>query len=146
MDPKVRELLNKVKESALTYGKAGVKFASETAERARLNLQIFDLNTEIDIAYKEIGKLVYAMHAGDEVCSEAVQSQIEAIDSRRAQIAELRARLSSFKAKPAEEKAEECCCCGEVECYCEEEAECFEEEVECCDEKAEEPCCDEKKD
>ncbi len=81
MDPKVRELLNKLKESALVYGKAAGKFAGNVVEQAKLNLQIFDLNTENDHATKEIGRLVYALHAGEDVCNEAVQSQIEAIDS-----------------------------------------------------------------
>ena len=160
MDAKVRELLNKVKEGALTYGKAASRFAQDTAEKARINLQIFDLNTEIDVAYKEIGKLVYAMHAGEEVCNEAVQSQIEAIDTRNAQLVELRGRLAAFKAAPAAEepvkaapaeeacecaaeKAEEACECAaeKVEEACECAAEKVEEACECAAEKAEEACC-----
>ena len=153
MDAKVRELLNKVKEGALTYGKAASRFAQDTAEKARINLQIFDLNTEIDVAYKEIGKLVYAMHAGEEVCNEAVQSQIEAIDTRNAQLVELRGRLAAYKAAPAEaaaepeetkaaeeveEKAEEPCEKAEEACEC--AAEKVEEAVECVAEKVEEAC------
>ncbi len=154
MDAKVRELLNKVKEGALTYGKAASRFAQDTAEKARINLQIFDLNTEIDVAYKEIGKLVYAMHAGEEVCNEAVQSQIEAIDTRNAQLVELRGRLAAFKAAPAAEEpaaepvkaapAEEepCCCKAEekAEEACECAAEKVEEACECAAEKVEEAC------
>ncbi len=149
MDMKVRELLNRVKEGALTYGKAAGRFATDTAEKARINLQIFDLNTEIDIACKEIGKLVYAMHAGDEVCNEAIQAQIEAIDSRKAQIAQLRARLDAFKPaegycseEPAEEEEEpaesgECCCAGEP--AQEEEEPVVSEEV--CAKETDEVCC-----
>lgn len=162
MDAKVRELLNKVKEGALTYGKAASRFAQDTAEKARINLQIFDLNTEIDVAYKEIGKLVYAMHAGDEVCNEAVQSQIEAIDSKNVQLTELRGRLAAFKAAPAAEekaapaaeeacecaaeKAEEACECAaeKVEEACECAAEKAEEACECAAEKVEEACCEAK--
>lgn len=151
MDAKVRELLNKVKEGALTYGKAASRFAQDTAEKARINLQIFDLNTEIDVAYKEIGKLVYAMHAGDEVCNEAVQSQIEAIDSKNIQLGELRSRLAAFKAAPAAEEkaapaAEEACECAaeKAEEACECAAEKVEEACECAAEKAEEACCEAK--
>lgn len=163
MDAKVRELLNKVKEGALTYGKAASRFATDTAEKARINLQIFDLNTEIDVAYKEIGKLVYAMHAGDEVCNEAVQSQIEAIDSKNVQLGELRSRLAGFKAAPAEapeekaapaaeepccteEKAEEACECAAEKAAeaCECAAEKVEEACECAAEKVEEACCEAK--
>ncbi len=173
MDSKVRELLNRVKEGAVTYGKAAGKFASDAAEKARMNLQIFDLNTEIDIAFKEIGKLVYAMHAGEEVSGEAVQAQIDSIDSKKTQLCELRARLASYKAAQAgdAEEAEasaqaedEPCCCDACapseECCCE----CTEkaapsEECCCCTEKAApeategacccaeaDCCCNEKKD
>jgi|GEM_PF-1090285 len=164
MDPKVRELLNKVKEGAVTYGKVAGKIASETAEKARLNLQIFDLNTEIDISYKEIGKLVYAMHAGEEVSNDAVQTEIEKIDARKVSLAEIRAKLASFKSNTEET----CCCCGETHdaCCCEDEEEddcccgdeCHDEECHehhdgcCCNECAEEEkpaeehcCCEEKK-
>ncbi len=142
MDAKVRELLNKVKEGALTYGKAASRFAQDTAEKARINLQIFDLNTEIDVAYKEIGKLVYAMHAGEEVCNEAVQSQIEAIDTRNAQLVELRGRLAAFKAAPAAEEpaAEPCECAEKAAEACECAAEAVEETCECAAEKAAEAC------
>ncbi|MDD6877053.1 MAG: hypothetical protein PUD44_04605 [Clostridiaceae bacterium] len=149
MDPKVRELLNRVKEGAVSYSKAAGKFASGAAEKARINLQIFDLNTEIDIAYKEIGKLVYDMHTGEDVAGEAVEAQIDAIDAKKAQLVELRARLASFKTaqntaeEPAEDACEEPCCCEQKDepkeaccepCCCAEEAP--QEEA-----KPEEPCC-----
>ena len=139
MDPKVRELLSRVKESAITYGRAAGKFASEAAEKARLNIQIFDLNTEIDIAYKEIGKLVYAVHAGEEVCNEAVQGQIDTIDSKKSIIVELRARLAALKTQADQQ---DCCdddCCCDDEC-CEAEEACCEDS--CCAEAAEEACCE----
>ena len=141
MDPKVKELLNKARASAVTYGKAAGKFAGNVVEQAKLNLQIFDLNTEIEVAYKEIGKLVYAVHAGEEVCNEAVQAQIEKIDSKTAQIAELRARLAEVKddSEGTPVAAEPCSCVEPATAECEEKNGC------CCDEsveeKAEECCC-----
>lgn len=163
MDPKVKELLNKARASAVTYGKAAGKFAGSVVEQAKLNLQIFDLNTEIEVAYKEIGKLVYAVHTGEEVCNEAVQAQIEKIDSKTAQIAELRARLTEVKEDgectpaAAEPVACECgentgCCCDEAAgekaeecCCCEETAEAPVEEAPCCctdaEPAGEAPCC-----
>ncbi|MBR6748700.1 MAG: hypothetical protein IKM07_07150 [Clostridia bacterium] len=145
MDPKVREILSKARVSAVNYGKAAGKYAGNVVEQAKINLQIFDLNTEIEVAYKEIGKLVYAVHAGEEVCNEAVQAQIEKIDSKTAQIAELRARLSGIKEEKAD-VAEEICVCDDVE-SCVEPAtpECEEKNGCCCDGEAEEvkseECC-----
>ena len=163
MDPKVKEILSRARVSAVNYGKAAGKFVGSVAEQAKINLQIFDLNTEIEVAYKEIGKLVYAVHAGEEVCNEAVQAEIEKIDSKTAQIAELRARLSGIKeedtavvvecceiescVEPATPECEEkngCCCEGETCEAAEEKA----EECCCCEAPAEEaaaeepkPCC-----
>ena len=65
MDMKMQAFLDKVKDMADKTGKvsrhaAGVagKKANDLALATRINLQIFDLNTECEALYKEIGKLV----------------------------------------------------------------------------------------
>ena len=97
MDPKLKEILNKVRLSALDAGKAAGKFAGDVVEQAKLNIQIFDMNTDIEVSYKEIGKLVYAIHKGSEICPEAIESLIEVIDEKNNQIAQLREKLNSYK-------------------------------------------------
>ena len=74
MDMKMQAFLDKVKDMADKTGKvsrhaAGVagKKANDLALATRINLQIFDLNTECEALYKEIGKLVYDLHRGAEV-------------------------------------------------------------------------------
>ena len=64
MDMKMQAFLDKVKDMADKTGKvsrhaAGVagKKANDLALATRINLQIFDLNTECEALYKEIGKL-----------------------------------------------------------------------------------------
>ncbi len=140
MDPKLREILYRVKASAVDVGKTAGKFAGGVVERTKINLQIFDLNTEIDIAYKEIGKLVFAVHNGEEICSEAIQSKIEEIDAKNEQIAILRDKLSDFKnasktcpacGKTATEKDAFCPSCGykfQVDSTCNDDS------CGCCDE------------
>ena len=71
MDMKMQAFLDKVKDMADKTGKvsrhaAGVagKKANDLALATRINLQIFDLNTECEALYKEIGKLVYDLHRG----------------------------------------------------------------------------------
>ena len=73
MDMKMQAFLDKVKDMADKTGKvsrhaAGVagKKANDLALATRINLQIFDLNTECEALYKEIGKLVYDLHRGAE--------------------------------------------------------------------------------
>ena len=77
MDMKMQAFLDKVKDMADKTGKvsrhaAGVagKKANDLALATRINLQIFDLNTECEALYKEIGKLVYDLHRGAEVTNE----------------------------------------------------------------------------
>lgn len=105
MDPKVQIMLEKVKLLADKTGRAAVrvadsagKKASEVAQATRLNLQIFDLNTECELLYKEIGKLVYDIHCGMEASESAMEEKIAKIDENRAQVAELKARLNDTKA------------------------------------------------
>ncbi len=108
MDPKIREMLYRVKTSAVDAGKVAGKFAGGVVEQAKINLSIFDLNSEIDVAYKEIGKLVFAVHNGEEISSEAIQSKIEEIDEKKQQVEILRKKLSGYKG------AKSCPVCGRV--------------------------------
>ncbi len=105
MDPKVQMMLEKAKIFADKTGKAAVrvadsagKKATEMAHATKLNLQIFDLNTECEVLYKEIGKLVYGIHCGEELSEDAMDEKIAQIDENRAQVAELKARLDEGKA------------------------------------------------
>jgi len=158
MDAKIREMLYRVKNSAVDAGKAAGKMANSVVEQAKLNLRIFDLNTEIDVSYKEIGKLVYSVHKGEEVCSEAIQTLIEAIDAKNAEIKQIREKLDSNKAstlscpkcgKAVSESDVYCSGCGykfESECCCDAEDTC---EDTCCASEADsvecdcsEECCD----
>lgn len=67
MDEKIQMLLEKAKIYAGKTGQAAEtagRRATELAQSTRLNLQIFDLNTECEVLYKEIGKLMYDVHQG----------------------------------------------------------------------------------
>ena len=82
MDMKMQAFLDKVKDMADKTGKvsrhaAGVagKKANDLALATRINLQIFDLNTECEALYKEIGKLVYDLHRGAEVTNEEMDER-----------------------------------------------------------------------
>ena len=83
MDMKMQAFLDKVKDMADKTGKvsrhaAGVagKKANDLALATRINLQIFDLNTECEALYKEIGKLVYDLHRGAEVTNEEMDEKL----------------------------------------------------------------------
>lgn len=97
MDTKLQSFLDKVKDTASRTGRsvgraadAAGKKASEMAAATRLNLRIFDLNTECDVLFRDIGRMVYELHRGDEVTSEDM-------DAKKEQLAELRDQLASMR-------------------------------------------------
>ena len=64
MDTKLQSFLDKVKDTASRTGRsvgraadAAGKKASEMAAATRLNLRIFDLNTECDVLFRDIGRM-----------------------------------------------------------------------------------------
>ena len=104
MDAKVQSFLDKIKVMAEKTGKvagraadvAGKK-ATELAGATRINLQIFDLNTECEVLYKEIGRMVYELHRGSEVSNDEMDEKIAAVDAKQEKIAALREELAGMK-------------------------------------------------
>ena len=86
MDEKIQLLLEKAKVYAGKTGQAAEsagRKATELAQATRLNLQIFDLNTECEVLYKEIGKLMYDVHQGIEADESGIQDRLAKLDERR---------------------------------------------------------------
>ena len=104
MDAKVQSFLDKIKVMAEKTGKAAGraadvagKEANELASATRLNLQIFDLNTECEVLYKEIGRMVYDLHRGVEVSNDEMDEKIAAVDAKQEKITALREELAGMK-------------------------------------------------
>ncbi len=104
MGATVRVFLEKVKamadKTSRAVGRAADvtgKKASELASATRLNLQIFDLNTECEVLYKDIGRLVYELHKGEEVSNDEMEARIAAIDAKQEKIAALREQLGGMR-------------------------------------------------
>lgn len=125
MDERVRELLDRVRGTAITVGEAaGVtaryagKCATQMVDVAKLNMKIFDLNTDIATLLRSIGGEVYATHRGDEGDRGAIDAALSQVDEKHAAIDELKARiavLKSAKACPACGTA-----CGKDDKFCKE--------------------------
>lgn len=104
MDNNVSMLLEKIKvvaeqtrtEVVRAADKAGKK-ANEMAQATRLNLQIFDLNTECDVLYKEIGKIIYDIHQGAETGDDVVEDKLERLDDLQRRLDDLRDQLGELK-------------------------------------------------
>jgi len=104
MDDKVRELLGKLKETASHAADAAESAArqvgqktGETIEMAKLNMKIFDLNTEIGVSFREIGRIVYDTHAGKETEENVLEELLKSVDDKNSEIDSYKARLAEFK-------------------------------------------------
>lgn len=104
MDNRVQSFLDKVKSMADKTGEiachaadtAGKK-TTEFASTARLNLKLFDLNTECDALYREVGKMVYDLNRGGTISNEEIENKLTELDEKQAQITSLREKIADAK-------------------------------------------------
>ena len=115
MNEKIKALWDKICAGATVAG----EFATQTAETAgkkasgvvntsKINLKIFDLTTDIDVLYKEVGRMIYAAHSNEETSTEELDARLLAIDEKKAQIEELRASLDNCSS------SKKCSECGKI--------------------------------
>ncbi len=104
MDEKVRELLEKAKLTAGLAADTAAKAAgvvtqkgSLLVEKTKRNWQIFDLNNEVELLMREIGRMVYLTHTGAETDEADLEAKLEQIDEKYAQIDEIKAQLEEQK-------------------------------------------------
>jgi len=104
MDPNVKAILERAKATATAAAEKAGKMADVATRKAgdmatmtKLNLQIFDLNTEIDAVYKEIGKISYLSFVGDRSHEGELEDKFAQVSERLAKIAEIRETISNTK-------------------------------------------------
>ena len=127
MDDKVKVLVEKAKITAGIAADAGKKYANVAGKKAsslmeipKLNMKVFDLNTDIEMLYKEIGKCVYLTHTGAEVSAEEISAKVASIDEKQAQIAAIKEEIAAKKStkacqvcgKPCDKDDAYCSVCG----------------------------------
>ncbi len=109
------------KNAALNAADIAGKKATSVVETTKINLKVFDLNTDIEVRYKEIGKIMYAVHIGEETDGERLQQLMEEIDEKQEAIRQLKEQLSQKKekvlcpvcGKECRKEDEFCSSCGE---------------------------------
>lgn len=101
MDERVRELLDRVRATAVTVGEAAEataryagKCAGQMVDVAKLNMKIFDLRTDINALLRQAGQAVYDAHRGADTDDEALTQLLAQIDGKYAEIDELKERVS----------------------------------------------------
>jgi len=104
MSDQVQSFLDKIKNMAERTGQAASHAAdlagrktTELAGTARLNLKLFDLSTECDVLYKNIGKMVYGLHQGVDISNQELDRQFAELDEKQQKIAELQEKIASMK-------------------------------------------------
>ena len=115
MDEKLQELLNRVRETAnqvSDMASSGMRYAGQRAEEmisiTKVNMEIFDLNTEVNLLLREVGEMVYATHCGGETNDGLLMEKLAAIDEKKSQIEALKAQAGSLRGTKT------CSACGAV--------------------------------
>ncbi|WP_458863770.1 zinc ribbon domain-containing protein [Acidaminobacterium chupaoyuni] len=123
MEQKVQEVFEKVRVTAVAAASAAGKAADAAGKKAgelvgttRMNLQIFDLNNEIDLLFKEIGKSVYLTHTGVEADSQEIDRKIQQIDEKYLAIAQLKQQIEELRATVKCPKCGNACSRDDVFC------------------------------
>ena len=113
MKEKIRGIWDKICAGATVAGEFAAKTAENVGNKAtdvynssKTNLKILDLTTDIEVIYKEIGRLIYAAHTNEEASTEELDAHLLAIDEKNAEIEELRATLG------VKETSKFCTSCG----------------------------------
>lgn len=113
MDERVKELLDRVRGTALTVGEAAGataryagKCAGQMVDVAKLNMKIFDLKTDVNELLRKIGGVVYRTHLGKDSEQSAIDTLLRELDEKHAAIEELRERVGVLK------NLRECPACG----------------------------------
>ncbi len=98
MEINVRDLLNKVKSTAQQVGTKATQLGKEWVSNTKLNFRIMELGSQIDADFKAAGKLLYAVHCGEEIDSEAIDEILAQIDGKQEELEALKEALAKAKA------------------------------------------------
>ena len=115
MDDKVRELLDRVRDTAVgaadaasqTARVAGKK-AGQMVDVAKLNVQLFDLNGEFNDVLRQLGQVMYDTHQGKAEDGDQITVLLDRADELSGKIAELKDRIAALR------QSKTCPACGAV--------------------------------
>lgn len=97
MYEKAKLSAGKIAEKTTVVADVATKRATDFATSTKLNIWLFDLNTENEILYKELGKLSYDKHNGIDVSEEDYNLKISLITEKLEEIAEVKAQINDLK-------------------------------------------------
>ena len=113
MDDKVKDLLSRIRGAADTAADAAAGTARAAGRRAgqmvdvaKLNVQLFDLNGEFDDILRQLGQVMYDIHAGREPEGDPVTGLLEKADETAGKIEDVKARIAALR------QSQTCPACG----------------------------------
>ena len=113
MNEKARAIAGRLRVKAAGVGAAAQRAVAEAGRRTgdsiettKLNVRIYEINSEINVCMRKLGELMYAACAGGNADDAAVDALLAEIDGKKAEAAELRRRISELK------KERPCPVCG----------------------------------
>ena len=113
MDERVKELLDRIRETANVAADAAAdtarvagRKAGQMVDVAKLNVQLFDLNGDLSDVLKQLGQVMYDTHRGQSPEGDPVTQLLESADETAAKVAEVKARIADLR------QALRCPACG----------------------------------
>ncbi len=104
MKENLNSVLEKVYATASTAGDFASKAVDSAGKKAgevynvsKLRLRILSVKTDMDILYKEVGKIVYAEHCDEEIQAEKLQATLLALDDKKEELKQLSEALEEAK-------------------------------------------------
>ncbi|MDR1158392.1 MAG: zinc ribbon domain-containing protein [Oscillospiraceae bacterium] len=96
MDPKVKELLDRIRETASTAGGVAYygldvagKKAGEVWDVTKLRWKRTDLKADVYRLYREVGEIVYAAHADPDASTDKLDGLLATLDEKHGTIEDL---------------------------------------------------------
>lgn len=93
----LEKIVDKAKNGATVAFDFSCKKGKEVFEVSKSNIKIFDLTTEVEKTYKEIGKLVYSSQTGSEIDVTLIEEKVAYITKIEQEIAELKIKKDDIK-------------------------------------------------
>ena len=113
MDDKVKDLLERIRQTATDAADAAAdtarmagKKAGQMVDVAKLNVQLFDLNSEFDETLRQLGQVMYDTHRGQAEDGEQITALLDRADELSEKTAELKERIAALR------QAKICPACG----------------------------------
>ena len=115
MDGKVKELLDRVRDTAAgaadaanQTARAAGKKAGQMVDVAKLNVQLFDLNGEYNEVLRQLGQVMMDTHRGLESDGDKISPLLSRADELTGKITELKDRIAALR------QSKTCPACGAV--------------------------------